>query len=1130
MNSAIEHLNAWGAPFPSLAGTLLWQSTLLGLVILALDLGLRRRVRAAVRYALWLVLLVKLILPPSLALPTSPAWWWSRAVAPIPASTPQYQFTTVVNSPAELPPSETAFSPLPLAPLPPPPPPALTLAAWSLLAAGGGSLALLGWLILRWRQVVRTARAADEDPAYAPLLAEACQRTHCQSRVRVKITRATLSPAVCGLWRPVILLPQSLTETLAPEQLRAVLMHELMHVRRGDVWVNFAQALLQIIYWWHPLVWVANARIRRLREEAVDDAVMAALRDEADIYAPTLLAVAKFALQRPLASLGLVGILESRSALRQRIERLVIDPAPRRAGLSLAATFGLLVFSAVAVPMGDAPPLAPDNPANPSASTFTSNDQPDAPSNQVQQLVTFQLRPNSGLRKFRQQTGLTADSTADEYLAALSQRLAKAGIALPPERMLWLGDCGLLLVRGTAAELGAVDLLALDLNGFPTNNFHNPYSEVFAHGEAAPVETTNLFNRTFRLNTNTFYAAMQKIVGPVTTNDTQNVSQQLRTLFGRVGVNLQPPKAIFCNPRLRLIFVRATAKDLNAIEWVVEALNQPTWTTAADLVPEPNSRTASRDPEQSPGSIPQAMPNTSNPSSWVPALIVENGAGSYSPGTPVPPNSKVRVFKLDKAPGLLKFRQQTGLTADSTPDEYLAAFSKRLAKAGTVLPAERMIWLSDRGLLLVRGTAAELGAVHLMMVDLNGFPTNNFHNPYSKIFAHGGAAPDGATNLFDRTFKLNTKAFFAGIQAAIGPPATDEPQNLSKQMHALFDRMGVNLQPPKATFFNDGLGLLFVRATQDDLDTIESALETLNQPQPQIHIKARFLEVTGDPGAIPALTNYLDGQTRVSILAPGSARPWLHQLEQKPGSERLGEPEVTTLGGRQTEMRATQIQTVLTGINPKALTPPGLTGIEATNSAGLTNGTSLMCGTVVEFGPIFDVVPYVLADDHTVNLTVIAREDEFAGYDTPTNSVTVYVDGRPWKNRVPEVRPHFNLRELVTTQNLYDGQTLVLSQPVDPRTGQPVEHDGKNQKHLLVLATVSILDSAGNRIHPDETMPFTRDQVPPQPPKISSPAGPRKPFGSSPAFHLPEPPPSATGPDPVLDDRPFDKENQPLGF
>ena len=86
--------------------------------------------------------------------------------------------------------------------------------------------------------------------------------------------------------------------------MRAVLLHELIHLRRRDVWVNFLQALLQIFYWWHPLVWLANARIRRVREEAVDDAVMLALRDEAEAYAPTLLEVAKLALNRPLASLG----------------------------------------------------------------------------------------------------------------------------------------------------------------------------------------------------------------------------------------------------------------------------------------------------------------------------------------------------------------------------------------------------------------------------------------------------------------------------------------------------------------------------------------------------------------------------------------------------------------------------------------------------------------------------------------------------------------------------------------------------------------------------------------------------------------------------------------------------------
>src|ERR1019366_2197146 len=173
--------------------------------------------------------------------------------------------------------------------------------------------------------------------------------------VPVKLTQNSMSPAVCGLFRPAILIPQALAENFSDEQLRAVLLHELIHLRRRDVWVNFSQALLQIFYWWHPLVWLANTRIRRVREEAVDDAVMLALRDKAEPYARTLLEVAKLALTRPLASLGLVGILESRHALRQRIERLVDFQPPRQAGLTLASLLGILAFTAIAVPMGGAP-------------------------------------------------------------------------------------------------------------------------------------------------------------------------------------------------------------------------------------------------------------------------------------------------------------------------------------------------------------------------------------------------------------------------------------------------------------------------------------------------------------------------------------------------------------------------------------------------------------------------------------------------------------------------------------------------------------------------------------------------------------------------------------------------------
>jgi len=65
-------------------------------------------------------------------------------------------------------------------------------------------------------------------------------------RVTLKLSGAAAVPAVCGLIRPVILLPEALAARLSAAQMEAVLLHELAHVRRGDPWVNYAQALLQV--------------------------------------------------------------------------------------------------------------------------------------------------------------------------------------------------------------------------------------------------------------------------------------------------------------------------------------------------------------------------------------------------------------------------------------------------------------------------------------------------------------------------------------------------------------------------------------------------------------------------------------------------------------------------------------------------------------------------------------------------------------------------------------------------------------------------------------------------------------------------------------------------------------------
>src|SRR5881397_550804 len=75
MNSFIDPLNHLGARFADFALAMLVQSSLLIVLLFALDLVLRDRVRAVVRYALWMLVLIKLVLPPSFAAPTGLAYW-----------------------------------------------------------------------------------------------------------------------------------------------------------------------------------------------------------------------------------------------------------------------------------------------------------------------------------------------------------------------------------------------------------------------------------------------------------------------------------------------------------------------------------------------------------------------------------------------------------------------------------------------------------------------------------------------------------------------------------------------------------------------------------------------------------------------------------------------------------------------------------------------------------------------------------------------------------------------------------------------------------------------------------------------------------------------------------------------
>ncbi|HEX9048631.1 MAG TPA: hypothetical protein VF988_16505 [Verrucomicrobiae bacterium] len=194
MNAVIETLDRWGSFFTGLAWPMLWQSSLLIVVVWALDYLLARKVRAAVRYALWLVVLVKLLLPPALALPTGPAWWLIRAHPATPAPIVK-SFTVTYDQPVP-PEALPSPAPLPAAPVAP----KLTPAAGMLAAFTAVSAGLLLWLAFRWWQVARMVRRATRVDRFSRVLEDAMKLSgECSGDLRIAASALRSPMNACRL-------------------------------------------------------------------------------------------------------------------------------------------------------------------------------------------------------------------------------------------------------------------------------------------------------------------------------------------------------------------------------------------------------------------------------------------------------------------------------------------------------------------------------------------------------------------------------------------------------------------------------------------------------------------------------------------------------------------------------------------------------------------------------------------------------------------------------------------------------------------------------------------------------------------------------------------------------------------
>ena len=361
-----DHINALAAGWWMWMLPMLWQTALLAGLVWAADLILKRRGWPQVRYALWLLVVARLVIPPSFALPTSLSarllHSHDRAVAAIqsPAFTPG-------DSVPVMAPIQTALT------LPAPPRATLSAKSWAMLCATAASIFFLGWLLARLLQLSRLVRRAAETPIperVAEEFAHHAVQFHMRRPPRLVLTSCVQSAGICGVWRSAVLLPESYCD-LSHEQLGHVFAHEFAHLKRGDLIVSAIQSLLHVVYWFNPVLWLAGRRLRDLREICCDAAVSVRLRERTREYGLTLLTAAALPSQARLEpELGLLGLFENPAFLRRRIEYLAHPAWKHRRLRWIAAAAAAALVTLFVMPMA-ALKAAPATDAKPTATGMT---------------------------------------------------------------------------------------------------------------------------------------------------------------------------------------------------------------------------------------------------------------------------------------------------------------------------------------------------------------------------------------------------------------------------------------------------------------------------------------------------------------------------------------------------------------------------------------------------------------------------------------------------------------------------------------------------------------------------------------------------------------------------------------
>jgi beta-lactamase regulating signal transducer with metallopeptidase domain len=422
------------------------KATLLLLLGFALSL-LWRRSSAAQRHLLWVCTLASLLVLPAM-MRALPGWGVLPAAKTIQVAPP----APANDRPAALAPAAAKMDSAEIMPAPPsrlPSPGTILLALY--LAGAILCLTPLAGSILSLIRLQKKTRAL-QSPEWRTLADELQRTLRLASPVTLLQSDAPLMPMTWALPRPMVLLPADAASWTADRR-RCVLLHELAHAKRRDCIALLLARVVCAMYWFHPLVWLAAARLRTLAEFAADDLVLRA-GTRGSTYAEELVAVA--GTWKRAAFPGAAAIAMAHSARHTHLHArigAILDAGRNRAtitavssGLALAATIALLV------------PLACAQPHTPPATAPAAATQPDPLNAKVQAWIddAFKHHPPRDVSSYKTIEFGPVKKTSEGNLA----------IRWKVEMVIWDRDIYLNNVILTFSPEGKV-VSRSDLPGFP---------------------------------------------------------------------------------------------------------------------------------------------------------------------------------------------------------------------------------------------------------------------------------------------------------------------------------------------------------------------------------------------------------------------------------------------------------------------------------------------------------------------------------------------------------------------------------------------------------------------------------------------------------------------------------------